>query len=180
MSATSVGRRVALGPHLAGDVPDMVLTLTDRYGVLDKRLTRSLERMLAIAVDDSRSLELINATPKSDHLVQEEYDRLRLLVSQFLLACRHAGIAFTDGPTCRLMAGPRAEPRRIAGLYVTERPPGIIHRLHAASVTAYASSCDDGSWILLAGSEVRIRTVQSASSTPATLRAEWLHAGIAA
>jgi hypothetical protein len=77
-----------------------------------------------------------------------------------------------------LAMGVRADEKLVGPLRVAEAPGGTLYELRACGVVAWAAETDDGSWMLLAGSQVRERVVASASSSVSMLRAEWLYSGL--
>ena len=50
--------------------------------------------------------------------------------------------------------------------------------LSYCGLTAFAAARDDGTWLLLRGSDVRIDTAASATASASFQRAAWLHAGL--
>jgi hypothetical protein len=77
------------------------------------------------------------------------------------------------------MAGPRTEPARLGTpRRIDDLPDGRVRELDYCGLTAMAAERDDGSWLLLRGSDVRVETVTSANASVSYLRAAWLHAGL--
>src|SRR5690606_5714847 len=94
-------------------------------------------------------------------------------------ALRQAGLMFLHGSVRERLAGPRAEPERLgAPRRIDDLPEGRVMELNYCGLTALAAERDDGTWLLLRGSDVRIETVNSASASASFQRAAWLHTGL--
>src|SRR5690606_21946734 len=61
---------------------------------------------------------------------------------------------------------------------LNEVPEGEVLELNFGGLVALAARQNDGRWLVLRGSEVRPRVVQSATAKTSYLRAEWIRSGI--
>lgn len=122
---------------------------------------------------------LANGVPDGAPVDMDRYAQLALFVSEVVLVLRQAGVMFLHGSTRERLAGPRAEPERLgAPRRFDDLPGGWVMELNYCGLTALAAERDDGTWLLLRGSDVRIDTVSSASASASFQRAAWLHAGL--
>ena len=139
----------------------------------------ALERILWTFASSDKDFSLFNALPDGAPVSVDRYDQLVQFTSQVALALRQAGLMFLRGSVRHCLAGPRAEPDRMGTLRPFDAAPeGRVMELNYCGLTALASERDDGSWLLLRGSDVRIDVVKSASASASFQRAAWLHSGL--
>lgn len=128
---------------------------------------------------NDRESSVINGVPDGANVEPDRYSQLMLFAAQVVLALRQAGLMFLDGSVRSQIAGPRTEPDRLGvPRRIDDLPDGRIRELNYCGLTAVAAERDDGSWLLLRGSDVRMDTVSSASASASFQRAAWLHSGI--
>lgn len=177
-SSRNVSRRISAG-HQHSAI-DMIVSITDEHGEMTRDDAKTVERLLWSQMHWSGEYILINGEcPDGAAVTVDDFERLRMFVAEAVLALRQVGALFTVGCTRRQITGPRAEPGRLGDpRRIDEIPEGEIMELNFHGLTALAAVRDDGSWLLLRGSEVRIETVPSATASASHLRAEWLSSGI--
>lgn len=174
-----VGFRIMDGRQMPGGTPDCIIAIADEHNRLSIDDARAFERILWSAVAAEGDLVLVNGVPDGAAIEPDRYDQLSLFAAQVVLALRQAGLMFLGGSVRQHMAGPRTEPGRLgAPRRVDDLPEGRVMELSCCGLTALAAERDDGTWLLLRGSDVRINTVASANSSASFQRAAWLHAGI--
>ncbi len=174
-----VGARIAAGRQMPDGVPDTIIAIVDAANGLSGEDARALERILWSSVASGGDYRLLNGVPDGAAIDGDRYGQLALFASAIVLALRQAGIMFLTGSVRQRLAGPRAEPDRLgAPRRFDDLPDGRVRELNYCGLTALAAERDDGSWLLLRGSDVRIDTVSSASASASFQRAAWLHAGL--
>lgn len=174
-----VGARIAAGRQMPDGAPDTVIAIVDAENALSDEDARALERILWSSVAGDTDYSLINGVPDGAAVDIDRYGQLALFVSQVVLALRQAGVMFLNGSVRERLAGPRTEPDRLgAARRFDDLPEGRVRELNYCGLTALAAERDDGSWLLLRGSDVRIETVSSASASASYQRTAWLHAGL--
>lgn len=176
---TDVGARIAAGRQMPDGTPNVIIAITDMQDGLSDEDARALERILWSYVSSDDDFSLINGVPDGAPIDPDRYDQLALFASEVVLALRQAGLMFLHGSVRERLAGPRAEPERLgAPRRIDDLPEGRVMELNYCGLTALAAERDDGTWLLLRGSDVRIETVNSASASASFQRAAWLHAGL--
>jgi hypothetical protein len=174
-----VGARIASGRQMGPERPHCIVAIADASKSLSADEARALERMLWSYVAADSDYTLINVVPDGAAIQPERYDQLSLFVAEVVLTLRQAGLMFMRGPARERMAGPRAEPDRIgAPRRIDDLPEGRVMELNYSGLTAIAAERDDGSWLLLRGSDVRLETVISANASASYLRSAWAHSGL--
>lgn len=175
---SDVGFRIAMGKQMDG-LPDTILVITDASDGLTEEDGLVLERILWGYVSDDADFIVINAQPDGAPITPDRYDQLVEFAGRVVLALRQAGIMFLQGSVRQRLAGPRAEPDRLGAPRPFDAiPEGRVMELNYRGLTALAAERDDGTWLLLRGSDVRIDTVKSASANASFQRAAWLHSGL--
>ncbi len=174
-----VGFRIIDGRQMPGGNPDCIISIADAMNGLSTDDARALERIIWSAVAGDTDFVLINGVPDGAAIEPDRYDQLSLFASHVVLTLRQAGLMFLGGSAGEHIAGPVAEPGRLgAPRRINELPDGRIMELNFCGLTALAAERDDGSWLLLRGSDVRINTAASASSSASFQRSAWLHSGL--
>jgi hypothetical protein len=174
-----VGARIAGGRQMGNDRPDHIIAITDLSNGLSVDDAQSFERMLWSYVAADNDYKPINEVPDGAPITPERYGQLSLFAAEIVLALRQAGLMFLHGSTRERMAGPRTEPARLGTpRRIDDLPKGRVRELDYCGLTAMAAEREDGSWLLLRGSDVRVETVTSANASVSFLRAAWLHAGL--
>jgi hypothetical protein len=174
-----VGARIAGGRQMGHYRPDQIIAITDVSNGLSVDDAQSFERMLWSYVAADNDYKPINEVPDGAPITPERYGQLSLFAAEIVLALRQAGLMFLHGSTRERMAGPRTEPARLGTpRRIDDLPDGRVRELDYCGLTAMAAERDDGSWLLLRGSDVRVETVTSANASVSYLRAAWLHAGL--
>lgn len=174
-----VAVRATSGRQMSGGGPEAIIGIVDARDRLTDDDARALERILWNHVANDRDSSLLNGIPDGAAVDPDRYSQLMLFAAQVVLALRQAGLMFLGGSVREQIAGPRAEPDRLgAPRRIDDLPDGRVKELNYCGLTAVAAERDDGTWLLLRGSDVRIDTVSSASASASFLRAAWLHAGI--
>ena len=175
---SDVGFRIAMGKQMDA-LPDTILVITDASNGLTEEDGLVLERILWAYVTDDAGFSVVNKQPDGAPISVERYDQLVQFTAQVVLALRQAGIMFLEGSVRQRLAGPRAEPDRLGAPRPFDSiPEGRVMELNYRGLTALAAERDDGTWLLLRGSDVRIDTVKSASANASFQRAAWLHSGL--
>lgn len=175
---SDVGFRIAMGKQM-DNLPDTILVITDVNNGLTEEDGLALERILWGYVSDDADFTLVNKQPDGAPISVERYDQLVQFTAQLVLALRQAGLMFLEGSVRQRLAGPRAEPDRLGAPRPFDSiPEGRVMELNYRGLTALAAERDDGSWLLLRGSDVRVDTVKSASANASFQRAAWLHSGL--
>lgn len=173
-----VGFRIAMGKQMDA-LPDTILVITDASNGLTEEDALALERILWAYVSDDAHFTVVNKQPDGAPISVDRYDQLAQFTAQIVLALRQAGIMFLEGSVRQRLAGPRAEPDRLGAVRPFDSiPEGRVMELNYRGLTALAAELDDGTWLLLRGSDVRIDTVKSASANASFQRAAWLHSGL--
>ncbi len=173
-----VGFRIAMGKQMDA-LPDTILVITDVNNGLSENDGLALERILWAYVSDDADFTVVNKQPDGSPISPERYDQLVQFTAQVVLALRQAGIMFLEGSVRQRLAGPRAEPDRLGAVRPFDSiPEGRVMELNYRGLTALAAERDDGTWLLLRGSDVRVDTVKSASANASFQRAAWLHSGL--
>jgi hypothetical protein len=176
---SDVGQRVATGAQPIRDIEE-IFVVTDARGNLTAEDAKVAERNLwsrAIAHGDRI---LANGVPDGAPVDAQRYSEIDQFVASACLALRHHDLLFTRGSTRTLIAGPRAEPGRVAPLRrMNDVPEGEVLELsfndgHVALAVKRASD----RWLLLRGSDVRIDTVATAGAGARFQRSAWLHSGL--
>jgi len=174
-----VGARIASGRQMGNDRPDHIIAITDASNGLSVDDAQSFERMLWSYVAADNDYKPINEVPDGAPITPERYGQLSLFAAEIVLALRQAGLMFLHGSVRERMAGPRTEPERLGTpRRIDDLPEGRVRELDYCGLTAIAAEREDGSWLLLRGSDVRVETVTSANASVSFLRAAWLHAGL--
>lgn len=174
-----VGARIAMGRQMPDGAPETVIAIVDAENGLSEDDARALERILWSYVSADTDYTLINGVPDGAAIDVDRYGQLALFASEIVLTLRQAGVMFRNGSVRERLAGPRAEPDRLgAPRRFDDLPEGFVRELNYCGLTALAAERDDGSWLLLRGSDVRLDTVSSASASASFQRAAWLHAGL--
>ena len=175
---SDVGFRIAMGKQM-DSLPDTILVITDASNGLSEEDGLALERILWAYVSDDADFTVVNKQPNGAPISVERYDQLVQFTAQVVLALRQADIMFLEGSVRQRLSGPRAEPDRLGAVRPFDSiPEGRVMELNYRGLTALAAERDDGSWLLLRGSDVRIDTVKSASANASFQRAAWLHSGL--
>lgn len=173
-----VGFRIAMGKQMDA-LPDTILVITDANNSLSEEDGLALERILWAYVSDDAGFSVVNKQPDGAPISVERYDQLVQFTAQVVLALRQAGVMFLQGSVRQRLAGPRSEPDRLGAPRPFDSiPDGRVMELNYRGLTALAAERDDGTWLLLRGSDVRIDTVKSASANASFQRAAWLHSGL--
>lgn len=176
---TDVALRATSGRQMSGDAPEAIIGIVEAQNRLTDDDARALERILWNHVAGDKESFLINGVPDGAAIEPDRYSQLMLFAAEAVLALRQAGLMFLDGSAREQIAGPRSEPGRLgAPRPIDDLPEGRVKELNYCGLTAVAAERDDGSWLLLRGSDVRLDTVNSASASASFQRAAWLHAGI--
>jgi hypothetical protein len=125
---------------------------------------------------------LVNSCPDGAGVDPERYEALNAILAAVVLALRQQGLLFVEGNTRAVLAGPRAEPRRLGALRPFDSAPKgeILELSFGRGLVALVAKQAPDRWLLLAGSDIRIDTAPSANSTTRFLRAAWLHGGLLA
>lgn len=174
-----VGARIMNGRQMPGGTPDCVIAIVDAHDGLSTDDAKAFERILWSWVSNDHAFTLVNGVPDGAPLDADRYDQLTLLTGRVALALRQAGLMFLGGSARGQIAGPRTEPGRLGAMRrIDDLPEGRVMELNYCGLTALAAERDDGSWLLLRGSDVRIDTVASANASASFQRAAWLHAGL--
>ena len=174
-----VAARATAGRQMPGGAPDVIIAIGEDRNRLSDDDARALERILWSRVANDRDFLVLNGVPDGAAIDPERYSQLTLFAAQVALALRQAGLMFLHGSVREQIAGPRAEPERLgAPRRIDDLPDGRVMELSYCGLTAVAAERDDGSWLLLRGSDVRIDTVSSAAASASFQRAAWLHAGL--
>lgn len=174
-----VGARIMNGRQMPGGTPDCVIAIVDEWNGLSTDDAKAFERILWSWVGNDDDFDLVNGVPDGAAIDPDRYDQLTLLGAQVALALRQAGLMFLDGSVREHIAGPRTEPDRLgAPRRIDDLPDGRVMELNYCGLTALAADREDGTWLLLRGSDVRVDTVASANASASFQRAAWLHAGL--
>lgn len=174
-----VGARIAGGQQLGSGRPHCIIAITDAENGLSIDDARAFERMMWSYVAADSDYKPINIVPDGAAVAPERYDQLSLFAAEIVLTLRQAGLMFLHGSVRERMAGPRAEPERLGPpRRIDDLPEGRVMELNYCGLTAMAAEREDGSWLLLRGSDVRVDTVTSANASVSFLRAAWLHSGL--
>ena len=174
-----VGARIVTGRQMPGGAPDRVVAIVDAHDRLSVDDARVLERIIWSWVSNDADFTLINGVPDGAAIEVDRHGQLTLFAAQVALALRQAGIMFLRGSVRGHIAGPRTEPGRLGALRrIDDLPQGRVMELSYCGLTALAAEREDGSWLLLRGSDVRIDTVASANASASFQRAAWLNAGL--
>lgn len=174
-----VAVRATSGRQMPGGTPEAIIGIVEAQNRFTDDDARALERILWNHVAADPDSSVINGVPDGAAVDPARYSQLMLVAAEVVLALRQAGLMFLGGSARAQIAGPRSEPDRLgAPRRIDDVPEGRIRELNYCGLTAVAAERDDGNWLLLRGSDVRIATVSSASSSASFLRAAWLHAGI--
>lgn len=174
-----VGFRIIDGRQMPDGPADCIIAIADEYDGLSTGDGKALERILwsSIAADDD--FVLVNGVPDGAAVEPERYDQLSLFAAQVVLALRQAGLMFLGGSVREHLAGPKTEPDRLgAPRRIDDLPNGRVMELNYCGLTALAAERNDGTWLLLRGSHVRIDTAATAAASASFQRAAWLHAGL--
>ncbi|MBU1334474.1 MAG: hypothetical protein KJ944_11730 [Alphaproteobacteria bacterium] len=175
----NVGARIMNGRQMPGGTPDCVIAIVDEHDGLSTDDARALERILWSWVSNDDDFDLVNGVPDGAPIEPHRYDQLTLLCAHVALALRQAGLMFLGGSVREHIAGPRTEPDRLgAPRRIDDLPDGRVMELSYCGLTALAADREDGTWLLLRGSDVRIDTVASANASASFQRAAWLHGGL--
>lgn len=174
-----VGFRIIDGRQMPSGPPDCIIAIADEYDGLSTRDAKALERILWSYATADKDFVLINGVPDGAAIDLDRYDQLALFASGVVLALRQAGLMFLGGSVRDHVAGPRIEPDRLGvPRRIDDLPEGRVMELSYYGLTALAAPRDDGTWLLLSGSDVRIDTAASATASASFQRAAWLHAGL--
>lgn len=174
-----VGARIMNGRQMPGGTPDCVIAIVDGHDGLSTDDARALERILWSWVSNDDDFDLVNGVPDGASIEPDRYDQLTMLCAHVALALRQAGLMFLGGSVREHIAGPRTEPDRLgAPRRIDDLPDGRVMELSYCGLTALAADREDGTWLLLRGSDVRVDTVASANASASFQRAAWLHAGL--
>ncbi|MHA6691246.1 hypothetical protein [Devosia sp. A449] len=174
-----VGFRIMDGRQMPGGTPNCIIAIADHDDALSTDDAKAFERILwsSVAADDD--FDLINDVPAGAAIAPDRYDQLSLFGAQVVLALRQAGLMFLGGAVRAHLVGPKSEPGRLGAPRRSDAlPEGRVMELSYCGLTARAAERDDGSWLLLRGSDVRIDTVASATTSASFQRSAWLHAGL--
>ncbi|MHA6730197.1 hypothetical protein [Devosia sp. A369] len=174
-----VGFRITDGRQMPGGTPDCIIAIADEQNRLSTDDAKAFERILwsSVAADDD--FVLVNGVPDGAAIEPDRYDQLTLFGAQVVLALRQAGLMFLRGSVREHLAGPRTEPDRLgASRRIDDLPEGRVMELSYCGLTALAAEREDGTWLLLRGSDVRIDTMASASASASFQRAAWRHSGL--
>ncbi|MGB3336998.1 MAG: hypothetical protein WBA73_07465 [Devosia sp.] len=173
------GFRITDGRQLPGGTPDCIIAIVDEHNGLSINDAKALERILWSSVAADADFVPYNGVPDGSALEPARYDQLALFSAQAVLALRHAGLMFVSGSVREHIAGPIAEPDRLGPSRGIDEPPeGRITEMSYRGLTALAAERDDGTWLLLGGSEVRIDTTSSATASATFQRAAWRYSGL--
>lgn len=174
-----VAVRATSGRQMSGGAPEAIIGIVEAENRLSDDDARALERILWNHVAGDRDSTLLNGVPDGAAIDPDRYTQLMLFAAEVVLALRQAGLMFLQGSAREQIGGPRTEPDRLdAPRRIDDLPEGRVKELNYCGLTAVAAERDDGSWLLLRGSDVRLETVNSASASASFQRAAWLHAGI--
>lgn len=176
---TDVAARATSGRQMPGGAPEAIIGIVEAQDRLTDDDARALERILWNHVANDQDSSVINGVPDGAAVDPDRYCQLTLFAAQVVLALRQAELMFLDGSVRAQLAGPRTEPDRLgAPRRIDDLPEGRVKELNYCGLTAVAAERDDGTWLLLRGSDVRLETVSSASASASFQRAAWLHSGI--
>lgn len=176
---SDVALRVSTGHQPINDI-DAIFVITDSNGELGSGDAKVAERNLwsRAAVFGDRTL--VNGLPDGAPVDAQRYSEIDQFVASASLALRHHDLLFTRGSARGLIAGPRAEPGRMAPLRrMNDIPEGeILELTFNDGRVALAAKQGDDRWLLLRGSDVRIDTVATAGAGARFQRSAWLHSGL--
>lgn len=174
--------RIAWGAHLRRyGLPELVIAAVDCADSLSEAQVKVAERQLTREVDEAVDLRRLNKDlPVGADVTAAEFAAVDQFVLQVVTAVREAGLAFTG----------RAAPQRTnsvaqfwpggdgagANPAAGEAEGRAFYRLNSCGVVAHAR-VEDGQWIVLAGSQVRVRPQPSAGSIASRQRQELLYDG---
>lgn len=159
---------------------EAVCAVGDARGALTFEDALALERLMHMRLSVCREIVLVNDRPDGAVIDPSRFDDLQLLAGQFALFIARHAIAFAGQSSRNILAGPRHEQAFATTLRIfDEMPSGVIHELEFnGGLRALAVCRENGDWIVLRHSEVRIETVPSANSTASYHRAALLHSGV--
>lgn len=189
MNATSLyvgmgsdaGLRVASGQQPVEGI-DAIFVIIDANGNLTADDARVAERILWSRAKASRERAVVNGVPDGIAVDPQRYSEIDAFVAQACLALRHAGMLFISDSARATLAGPRAEPGRVAPLRPLNHIPDgeILELCFGDGLVALAVRQGEDRWTLLQGSDVRPEAVGSTNASTRYLRASWLHSGLLA
>jgi hypothetical protein len=176
---SDVGARVAGGQQPIENISS-IFVITDQNDTLTAIDAEAAERMLWSRAAACPERTLVNSVPDGASVDAERWSELDAFVGQACLALRHHGLFFVSGSARTVLAGPRAEPRRVGPLRPLEAiPKGEVMELSFGDgLVALAVRQSETRWVLLQGSEVRAEVVPSANASVKFLRSAWLHSGL--
>jgi hypothetical protein len=176
---SDVGARVAGGQQPIESI-GTIFVITDGSGNLTATDAEATERMLWSRAAACPERTLVNGVPDGASVDAERWSELDAFVGQACLALRHHGLLFVSGSARTVLAGPRAEPRRVGPLRPLDAiPEGEVMELSFGDgLVALAVRQSETHWVLLQGSEVRAEVVPSANASTRYLRSAWLHSGL--
>jgi hypothetical protein len=176
---SDAGLRVSTGNQPIDDV-DTIFVITDANGNLRNDDAKVAERNLWSRAAMFGDRTLVNGVPDGAPVDAQRYSEIDQFVASACLALRHHDLLFTRGSARTLVAGPRAEPGRVAPLRrMNDVPEGEILELtfNDGHVALAAKQAEDR-WLLLRGSDIRIETVATAGAGARFQRSAWLHSGL--
>lgn len=176
---SDVGARVAGGQQPIENISS-IFVITDGSGNLTATDAEAAERMLWSRAAACPERTLVNGVPDGASVDAARWSELDAFVGQACLALRHHGLFFVSGSARTVLAGPRAEPRRVSPLRPLDAiPEGEVMELNFGDgLVALAVRQSETSWVLLQGSEVWAEVVPSANASAKYLRSAWLHSGL--
>lgn len=176
---SDAGQRVATGAQPIRDI-ETIFVITDANGNLTSEDAKVAERNLWSRAMAHGDRILVNGVPDGAPVDVQRYSEIDLFVASACLALRHHDLLFTRGSARTLVAGPRAEPGRVAPLRrMNDVPDGEVLELSFNDGhVALAAREGEDRWLLLRGSDVRIDTVATAGAGARFQRSAWLHSGL--
>jgi hypothetical protein len=160
------------GPHLEDFF--LVFAITDASNTMTRQQALVGERVLGLALEDMGDYDIVSELPHGGACSESDYFAMRMLVGEALVLIRGTGFAFTRHSTRDLLAGPVGAPDMLDA----ELLPDVPERtLTSVGIRAQAVEDEDGDWFVKAGSQVRTKTVDSASIVTMSLRRELGYSG---
>ena len=174
-----VAHRIVYGSQIAGSI-DTIFGIVGGNCAISLNDARAMERMLWSRVWAHSRLSPVINRPDGAPIDAHRYGSLDRLLANACLTLQQEGVLFTGCTARDLVAGPIAEPYRVApGRALADVPEGEALELSfGKGLSAIVVRQDDGNFLLLKGSDVRAETVCTATSTVSFLRAAWLHSGL--
>jgi hypothetical protein len=174
-----VGERAATSVPKIGGKPTLTAVITSQGRRLSAEEAKILEHMMWCRAAWDRSTKMEQSPPNGAAVTVEQYEELAIFAAQVSVLLRDLGLLFEGKPTRELNRGPRAEPGRLGkARHWDELPEGEIKEFRFGGLSAQAARQDDGRYLLLKGSQVRLETCPSATATASMLRASFVYSGV--